>query len=97
MGTGPNRAAIVGTQGRIEIESVWYNQTAFTRYDAEGEVVERFDAREPGRGMQFQAAELERIVASGKLEGDILAPAQTVAIMATLDEIRRQIGLNYPS
>ncbi|MGB3909143.1 MAG: Gfo/Idh/MocA family oxidoreductase [Pseudolysinimonas sp.] len=96
-GTGPNRAAIVGTQGRIEIESVWYNQTAFTRYDAEGEVVERFDAREPGRGMQFQAAELERIVASGKLEGDILAPAQTVAIMATLDEIRRQIGLNYPS
>jgi len=95
-GRGPNRAAIVGTEGRIEIESVWYNQTAFTRYDAEGEVVERFDERDPGRGMQFQAAELERIVASGKLEGDILPLSETVAIMETLDEVRRQIGLTYP-
>lgn len=96
-GTGPNRAAIVGTEGRIEIESVWYSQTAFTRYNAAGEVVERFDERDPGRGMQFQAAELERIVASGKLAGDVLPPSETVAIMATLDEIRRQIGLIYPS
>jgi predicted dehydrogenase len=96
-GTGPNRAAIVGTEGRIEIESVWYSQTAFTRYDVQGEVVERFEQRDPGRGMHFQAAELERIVASGKLEGDILPPAQTVSIMATLDEIRHQIGLSYPS
>jgi predicted dehydrogenase len=95
-GTGPNRAAIVGTEGRIEIESVWYSQTDFTRYDAEGEVVERFEARNPGRGMQFQTAELERIVASGKLEGDILPPSQTVAIMETLDEVRRQIGLTDP-
>ncbi|WP_309710809.1 Gfo/Idh/MocA family oxidoreductase [Pseudolysinimonas sp.] len=95
-GTGPNRAAIVGTEGRIEIDSVWYTQTAFTRYDAAGEVVERFDERDPGRGMQFQTAELERIVASGKLEGDILPPSQTVAIMETLDEVRRQIGLSYP-
>jgi predicted dehydrogenase len=96
-GRGPNRAAIMGTDGRIEIEPVWYTQVAFTRYDAAGEVVERFDERAEGRGMNFQAAELERIVASGKLEGDILPPSQTVAIMETLDEIRRQIGLTYPS
>jgi predicted dehydrogenase len=96
-GTGPNRAAIVGTEGRIEIESVWYNQVAFTRYNAEGELVERFDERAEGRGMHFQAAELERIVASGKLEGDILPPSQSVAIMETLDEVRRQIGLTYPA
>jgi predicted dehydrogenase len=96
-GKGPNRAAIIGTEGRIEIDSVWYSQTSFTRYDAEGDVVERFDERAPGRGMQFQTAELERIVASGKLEGDVLPPSQSVAIMATLDEIRRQIGLTYPA
>jgi predicted dehydrogenase len=95
-GTGPNRAAIIGTEGRIEIESVWYAQTSFTRYDAEGEVLEQFDARDPGRGMQFQTAELERLVASGQLEGDLLPPSQTVAIMETLDEVRRQIGLTYP-
>lgn len=99
---GPNRAAINGTEGRIEIEGVWYNQAAFTRYarskDGRGdEVVERFETRAEGRGMHFQAAELERIVASGRLEGDILPPSQSVAIMETLDTIRGQIGLSYPS
>lgn len=94
-GAGPNRAAIVGTEGRIEIESVWYNVVGFTRYDRAGEVVERFDEKVDGRGMHFQAAELERIVASGQLAGEILPPAETVGIMATLDEVRRQIGLSY--
>ncbi|HWH98029.1 MAG TPA: Gfo/Idh/MocA family oxidoreductase, partial [Pseudolysinimonas sp.] len=96
-GLGPNRAAIVGTAGRIEIESVWYSQAPFTRYDARGEVVERFEQTVPGRGMHLQVAELERIVASGKLEGDILPPSESVEIMETLDEVRRQIGLTYPS
>lgn len=96
-GTGPNRAAVVGTKGRIEIESVWYNVVGFTRYDADNQVVERFDEKVDGRGMHFQAAELERIVASGKLEGEILPPAESVAIMETLDEVRRQIGLVYPA
>ena len=98
---GPNRAAINGTTGRIEIEYVWYNQTSFTRWataaDGNGEeVVERFESRVEGRGMHFQAAELERIVASGRLEGDILPPSQTVAIMETMDTVRGIIGLTYP-
>lgn len=96
-GTGPNRAAIVGTEGRIEIDSVWYNVVGFTRYDKAGEVVERFDEKVEGRGMHFQAAELEGIVASGRLEGDILPPSQSVAIMETLDAVRELIGLRYPA
>lgn len=95
-GSGPNRAAIVGTEGRIEIESVWYTVVGFTRYDKKGAVVEQFDEKVEGRGMHFQAAELERIVASGRLEGDILPPSESVAIMETLDAVRAQIGLNYP-
>jgi hypothetical protein len=46
--------------------------------------------------MQFQAAEAERLIGEGRIAGDILPPQETVAIMATLDEIRRQIGLRYP-
>jgi predicted dehydrogenase len=96
-GTGPNRAAIVGTEGRIEIESVWYTPVGFTRYDASGAVAERFESSVEGRGMQFQAAELERLVAAGKLEGDVLPPSESVAIMATLDAVREIIGVDYPS
>ncbi|MGV8894889.1 MAG: Gfo/Idh/MocA family protein [Rhodoglobus sp.] len=93
---GPTRAVIVGSEGRIEIDETWYAPTTYTRFDGEGNVVEKFDGTVTGRGMQFQAAELERLVAAGELANDILSPSQTVHIMRTLDEVRRQIGLNYP-
>ncbi|TQO19742.1 putative dehydrogenase [Rhodoglobus vestalii] len=93
---GSNRAAIVGSEGRIEIDETWYQPTTFTRFDADGTIVEEFDGTVTGRGMQFQAAELERLVAAGDLGNDILSPRESVQIMHTLDEIRRQIGLSYP-
>jgi predicted dehydrogenase len=92
---GNNRAAIIGTGGWVEIESVWYNPTPFTRYDASGNIVERFDEPVQGRGMQYQAAELERLVREGLTAGTVLPPGESVAIMAALDEVRRQIGLTY--
>lgn len=93
---GPNRAAVVGTKGRIEIDRVWYSPTTFRVYDNENTVVETFDQPIQGRGMQFQADEAERLIAAGKTAGDFMPPSQTIEIMATLDEVRRQIGLRYP-
>jgi hypothetical protein len=87
---------IVGTEARIEIEPVWYTPTSFSLLDSSDEVLERFELEVPGRGMQFQAAELERLVAEGRSADDVLPPEETVAIMGTLDEIRSQIGLRYP-
>ena len=92
---GNNRAAIIGTGGWVEIDSVWYNPTPFTRYDISGNIVERFDEPVQGRGMQYQAAELERLVHEGLTSGTVLPPGESVAIMAAMDEIRRQIGLAY--
>jgi predicted dehydrogenase len=92
---GPNRAAIVGTKGRIEIDRTWYCPTGFRVYDNDNQVIETYDSAVSGRGMQFQAAEAERLIAGG-LTSQIMPPAQSVAIMATLDEVRRQIGLRYP-
>lgn len=93
---GPNRASVIGTEGRIDIDPVWYMPTSFTVFDREGARIERWDEPVTGRGMQFQAWELERLVAEGPREGDLLPPAESVSIMETLDEIRRQIGLAYP-
>ena len=93
---GPSTAVIVGTEARIEIDPVWYNPTSFSLIDAADIVLERYELEVPGRGMQFQADELERLVAEGRSADDVLPPEETVAIMGTLDEIRRQIGLRYP-
>jgi predicted dehydrogenase len=93
---GPNRAVVIGTEARVEIDRVWYTPTSFTVLDTENEVLERYESQVDGRGMQFQALELERLVAEGRSPGDVLPPDETVGIMGTLDEVRRQIGLRYP-
>ncbi|MCT9624051.1 Gfo/Idh/MocA family oxidoreductase [Pseudarthrobacter equi] len=90
-----NRALVIGTEGWIDIESTWYNPVPFTVFDAAGNMVERFEQPVNGRGMQYQAAELERLAGAGATAGSLLPPTETVSIMAAMDEIRRQIGLEY--
>jgi len=93
---GANTAVVIGSQGRIEIDSVWYTASSFTVFGNDGRVIERFEHPLKTRGMEYQAMELERLVQTGKSSGDILPPSQSIAIMQTLDEVRRQIGLKYP-
>ncbi|MDP9693105.1 UNVERIFIED_ORG: putative dehydrogenase [Arthrobacter globiformis] len=90
-----NRASIIRTEGWIDIEPTWYNPTPFTRFDNAGNVLERFDQPVTGRGMQYQAAEMERLIRAGLTAGTVLPPSESVAVMAAMDEIRRQIGLSY--
>jgi predicted dehydrogenase len=92
---GPNRAAIIGTEARIEIDAVFYAPTAFRLIGRDGTVLERFDEPQEGRGMQHEVAEVMRCMRAGTLESDVLPLDETLAIMGTLDEIRRQIGLVY--
>jgi predicted dehydrogenase len=94
---GPNRAAIVGTEGRIEIDAVWYMPTSFQLYDSRGNVVSTYDSKVPGRGMQFQADEAERLITSGRLTSEILPLTESVSIMSTMDQVRQRIGLRYPT
>lgn len=93
---GPNVATILGTKGRIEIDGVWYAPTSFRVYDEDNHVAETFASEVSGRGMQFQAVEAERLIASGRTASEIMPPAESIAVMQTLDDIRAQIGLRYP-
>ena len=94
---GPNTAHVIGTEARIDIDQTWYTPTAFRLVGSDGAVQEAYESHIQGRGMQFQAIAAERYVASGRNDSDILPIDETVAIMGTLDEVRRQIGLRYPS
>ncbi|GAA3212311.1 Gfo/Idh/MocA family oxidoreductase [Microbacterium terregens] len=94
---GPNTAHIVGTDARIDIDPVWYNPTSFRLVAPDGSVMESYESEVEGRGMQYQAIAAEQYVSDGRNDSDILPIGETVAIMETLDEIRRQIGLQYPT
>lgn len=93
---GPTTASILGTEARIDIDRTWYASTTFRVIDSKQNVIEEFDQPVTSRGMQYQAWELERVVAAGELTSPLLPAEQSVAIMGVLDEVRRQIGLVYP-
>jgi predicted dehydrogenase len=95
-GAGPNTATIIGTEARIEIDSVWYSATSFRLVGPDGAVREEFRSDIEGRGMQYQALAAERYLAEGRTDSDVLPIDESVAIMATLDEIRDLVGVRYP-
>ena len=93
---GTNTATVLGTEGRIEISSIWYAPARVTLYDTRDSVVEVFDEPVSGRGMQYQAEEMERLIAAGSTASSLMPPAESVSVMATMDAIRSAIGLRYP-
>ncbi len=93
---GSNRAMVAGEAGRLELEKTWYNQTAVNHFDTAGNLIERYDEKISGRGMQYQAAEAEACIAEGKTESDTWPMSSTIAVMNVMDEIRSQIGVRYP-
>lgn len=94
---GPNRATILGTEGWIDIDAVWYKPSSFRVYDSKNRMTEEFTSTVAGLGRQFQADEMERLISAGLTAGTIMPPTESVAIMRTLDTIRSQIGLRYPN
>lgn len=93
---GPNTAHIVGTTARIDIDRTWYNATSFRLTSPDGTVLESYESDVDGRGMQYQALAAESFIASGRTDSDLLPIAESVAIMGTLDDVRRIIGVRYP-
>ncbi|MEU8353810.1 hypothetical protein AB0C60_31985, partial [Streptomyces sp. NPDC048845] len=92
---GPNTAVLLGTEGRIDIESVWYCPAVVTVKDAAGKELERFEEQVTGRGMQYQATEAERLIAEGGIESPLVAHEQSIAVMATMEAVRKDIGVSY--
>ncbi len=87
-------AVIFGQDGRIEIAGDFYRPTSFT--------VTRDDGawwsyhREVDGGFQYQAAEVARRIAAGETESPTITLENSLQVMRTLDEIRRQAGVVYP-
>lgn len=87
-------AVLSGTEGRIEVAGDFYRPTSLTVVRDDGG---RWTFAQPvDGGFQYQAAEVARRVAVGDLESDVMPHEGTLAVMRTMDEVRRQVGVVYP-
>lgn len=93
---GPNTASVIGTEGRIDLDRVWYTPTTFRLVGPDGAVHEEYVSHIEGRGLQYQALAAERYLTAGLTDSDVLPIEESVAIMATLDEVRELVGVRYP-
>ena len=91
----PNTASIIGEDGRIDLDATWYTPTTWRLRDRDGVVVEEFDSREERTGYAHEVRAFEAMIASGTHEGGGMDPEETVAVMAVMDEARRQVGVRY--
>jgi predicted dehydrogenase len=96
MVSTPCRATICGTLGKIEIDRTFYNPTSMRVIMHDGTTTE-YPNDYKGHGLRDQALEFERVVRSGAKSSAILTPDESILIMESLDEVRKQIGLIYPS
>lgn len=90
----PQKATILGTDGRIEIPSPWWCPKAVVLH--KGGQAERFEFPFEGGGFQFEAAHVADCLRKGLKESPLMTLDQTLGVMKTLDGLRSQFGLKYP-
>ena len=106
----PVEAEIIGTQGYIKIHEPWINPRVVTlakpaapgvqaRLIFEGNVFDTQTVYLPtrGNGYNYEAIEVGECLRAGRLESQVLPLDELLAIMETLDTIRAQWGLTYPT
>lgn len=91
----PREAVIVGTEGRLRILTPWWGGTRMVVTLA-GQEEELVTLPPRGRGDVHQAEAFMDLIRSGETESPLMPLAESLAVMQTLDEIRRQVGVVYP-
>ena len=93
----PTTASISGSAARLEISGPFYEPGTITlTAGAEQRLVRDGDVITGHHGLCFEAAHFATLIAQGATESPLLPLDETVAVLDTIDRIRRQIGVIYP-
>jgi hypothetical protein len=94
----PTRAAIMGSAGRIEVDAPFFGPRGLTLVTGNGlgpgdSATHWADRTLPQLhdGLAYEADALARVVGEGRTESPVHTLGETVAIIATLEDARRQV------
>ncbi len=91
----PTTATVAGSSGTLHLPGPFYRPGGFTLTARGGASL---GYREPARGydgLAFEAAEVARCVADGRITSSIRPPEDSRATMAVIDQIRARIGAPF--
>ena len=92
----PCTAHVSGFKGFLEIDQQFYCPTAMRIVLHDGSKME-YPNTYKGHGLREQAIEFAHCVRAGKIESPLLPHNESISVMESIDEIRRQVGLRYPN
>lgn len=92
---GRTESMIMGSKGRIRINTMWHIPTSLDLFKNGKEPV-HFDFKEEGSGYQYEAEEVMKCLDSGKIQSEIFTWQKSIDLISVLDEIRKQTGIVYP-
>jgi len=93
--TTPWRALLLGTAGRIEIDSPFFHAGGFTLHRP-GQPPSTQSLPHVGNGYAHQVAHVNECLREGRLESPVMPLDESVALMGWMDAIRTQVGVRYP-
>ena len=90
----PTEANLLFEKGWIRMESMWFMPGPITIHRQSGEA-ERITFPEPGRGYQYEAAEVMDCLDRGILESPLLPLDFSLDLAGILDRVRHICGIRY--
>lgn len=91
-----NKLRLFGETGYIEIPEFWRAKTA-TLFNKEFQAIEIFDDGRTSHGFVYQMQHATDQILNKEIESNIITHMRSTEIQEIMTEVRRQIGLQYPS
>ncbi len=89
-------AEIAGDEGMIRIPSPWYKNDRF-EWNRTGEPAVTVQLEPMVNGFEYQIAEVARCLDAGLIESPSMPHAFSLTMARTMDTIRHQLGVHYPT
>lgn len=91
-----NKAMLYGEKGYIEIPE-FFKAAAVSLYDAKHNLLDKFEDERTTKGYNYEIQHANDAILHGKTESEIMPHSKSNEIQEIMTEVRRQIGLIYPS
>jgi len=89
------KATISGTEGRINLNPFWYEAQSYTLIKNNHRT--KFKLPTKGKGYTYEIEECHRCIKENRIESKLWSHQNSLELIKIVDEVRSQIGLEYPS
>ena len=98
LATTATTAVVTGSQARVQLSCPFTSGGVALRFvPTDGDVLESpMPAITGAQALCYEAAHFAQLVADGQLDSPIMPADESVAIMGLMDDIRSQVGVQYP-